>query len=68
MSLLSQALEIAPGKNTRRDYSDEEVEVAIAWALGQVTGAQVLKAAELDVSDLLVILRYAVSKGKLVKA
>lgn len=72
MSLLEKAKAIPRKNNGRREYTDEDCELAIAWANGEIGMAQVSKAINFKegsqgsiYSYLSSALRLAVQTGKL---
>ena len=69
-TLLEKALEVKRGRRLKRDVSEEEIEVALAWMVGKVGVTQVCvamgkKKAGTILYRIAVVLREAYTRGKL---
>lgn len=66
MALLDE-VKAVPVQETKKEFESEKVDVAIAWAMGEVRTSQVTKVTKMDTIHLYALLKYAVATGKLVR-
>jgi hypothetical protein len=70
-SMLDKAKEIPVANNIRREVTDDEIELAVAWLKGDISSGQAAKAyGKTDVSNtttrLASVLRHAVATKKVI--
>jgi len=68
-SMLDKAKEAPVASNTRKEVTDDEIELAVAWLKGDISSGQAAKAyGKTDVSNtttrLASVMRHAVTTGK----
>ena len=69
-TLLEKAKKLNFKKPTQKTFSDEEVELAIAWIKGEVTTSQATKALESDNKvnypyTVTIVMKYIYKQGKI---